>query len=277
MTTASPASANASTQMLEEKSLLAALERNLAIIEFNLNREVIWVNENFALAMGYTVPELIGMSHRQFCTDEFKNSREYENMWADLAKGIKFQEKIERVNKRGEILWLEATYIPILNERGEVDGVLKIATDITYREKTTMKILSQLKEMPVELVNVVMDNSKEKMEALQALKKQTDLISEVSKLIHNISTQTNILALNAAIEAARAGEHGRGFNVVADEVRKLAASVAKSINQVNDNVGNIRQEAERVNKITTNLQQEILETESKFKNILAELEKLNRN
>ncbi|WP_433751367.1 methyl-accepting chemotaxis protein [Falsibacillus pallidus] len=140
-----------------------------------------------------------------------------------------------------------------------------------------MKILSQLKEMPVELVNVVMDNSKEKMEALQALKKQTDLISEVSKLIHNISTQTNILALNAAIEAARAGEHGRGFNVVADEVRKLAASVAKSINQVNDNVGNIRQEAERVNKITTNLQQEILETESKFKNILAELEKLNRN
>lgn len=267
---------NNSTQILEENSVLSALERNLAMIEFNLNKEVIWVNENFASAMGYSPFEMKNMSHKQFCTPAYKNSREYEELWANLSKGVKFQEKIERVGRRGNILWLEATYIPVVNDEGQVEAVLKIATDITERETNSLKILTELKEMPVELVNIVVDNSKEKLEALQALNKQTDLISEVSKLIKNISAQTNILALNAAIEAARAGEHGRGFSVVAEEVRKLAANVSKSINQVNENVENIRDEAKRVNHITEDLQKLIVETETKFQKVVSELENLNK-
>ncbi|RLL41327.1 methyl-accepting chemotaxis protein [Oceanobacillus piezotolerans] len=267
---------NKSTQVLNQESILSALESNLAMIEFNLNKEVIWVNDNFAKTLGYTANEMENMAHRQFCTEEYTNSKEYIKLWDNLRQGVKFQEKIERVGKRGNLLWFEATYMPILNEEGQVEAVLKIAMDITDRENKTMEIISQLKNMPVELVDLVVANSKEKIETLHSLKEHTNLISEVSNLIRNISAQTNVLALNAAIEAARAGEHGRGFKVVADEVRRLAGNVSDSIGQVDSNIENITQEVKKVHDITDMLQESIIETQTRFKKTIEDFENMDR-
>ncbi|ASS64818.1 methyl-accepting chemotaxis protein [Paenibacillus sp. RUD330] len=63
---------------------------------------------------------------------------------------------------------------------------------------------------------------------LDTLSRQSEEITGVTRLIAQISAQTQILALNASIEAAQAGVHGRGFAVIAEEVRQLASQTKQS-------------------------------------------------
>lgn len=255
---------NVSAQIVTDLLVIKALEKNLAIIRFDLDRRVAYVNEVFASSMKYKAGDLYGMQHEALCFPSFVNSPEYELFWQKLFAGRSFQDKIERMDAEGNPVWLEATYMPVFDETDtHVLGITKVATIITQRQNNMNLLVERMQEMADSLsrradkgivrsrellasIDKIAEVSGENSDTLLNLQTQVSAIQGVVQTIRNIASQTQLLALNAAIEAAHAGEFGRGFDVVAKEVRKLSAMVHNQITEVRDSVEAITEEVSRI-------------------------------
>ena len=110
-------------------------------------------------------------------------------------------------------------------------------------EQTAQRGQAQVQET-VASISTLATGVVETSARIQQLAGRVQDISSVLEVIRSIADQTNLLALNAAIEAARAGDAGRGFAVVADEVRALAHRTQVSTQEIEQMIGNIREDTE---------------------------------
>lgn len=86
----------------------------------------------------------------------------------------------------------------------------------------------------------------EKMETALEDAKVIDQIYELSGVIMNVVSQTNLLSLNASIEAARAGEAGKGFAVVAGEIGALAEQSRQTVIKIQEVTQEVTQAVENL-------------------------------
>jgi methyl-accepting chemotaxis protein len=127
------ASITTNTKGVQNQFVVDAINRSMAVIEFNTDGTIITANQNFLNTVGYELEEIQGKHHSIFCDADLKASSEYREFWSQLAAGQFFSGEYKRINKRGEQLWLEASYNPILNDEGKVVKVIKFASDVTEK------------------------------------------------------------------------------------------------------------------------------------------------
>ncbi|MHC4991175.1 MAG: methyl-accepting chemotaxis protein [Planctomycetota bacterium] len=110
---------------------LAAINRSLGVIEFEMDGTIIRANDTFLKLMGYTLDEIRGEHHSIFVEPSYRESPEYEAFWAKLRRGEFVSTEFKRLAKGGREIWIQGSYNPVLDANGRPHKVVKIATDVT--------------------------------------------------------------------------------------------------------------------------------------------------
>lgn len=125
------AEVDAERRAIDYRGYLDALNRSQAVIEFTPDGKVLHANQRFLDTMGYGLEEIRGQHHSLFVDPAEHQTPSYRAFWTKLARGEFEAGEYKRIARGGRELWLQASYNPILNDRGETIKVVKYATDIT--------------------------------------------------------------------------------------------------------------------------------------------------
>lgn len=242
---------------------IQAINKTQAVIEFCPDGAIITANDLFLNLMGYSIEEIQGQHHHIFVDQDEVKSEEYEEFWNILRSGV-YQARIyKRLTKEKTPVWIQASYNPIIDNRGKVVKIVKYANSIDHLIKiseiveqnllNSENVTDMLNQMTfaIETINKNMNLSsiavnEIKNDVQRSNKESDDLILNIQSmesvidLINAVASQVNLLSINAAIEAARAGERGQGFGVVASEVKDLANQITLATSEIVKKIKNMR-------------------------------------
>ena len=158
-------------QKFELSSFVNAISLSTIMIEFNSRGTIINVSEKFLENFHYTYDEIVGKPHTFFIPDDVLKSGEFKVLSERMRGNEVFQSDVKRLRKDGQVVWLRAYYIPIMDSTGDLQKITCLATNIT-------------KEI----------NFKEEMGQVQsALENQTEALN---KFIASISNATIMVEYN---------------------------------------------------------------------------------
>jgi PAS domain S-box-containing protein len=126
---------------VEIRNRMNAINKSNAVIEFDLEGNIVFANDMFIEIMGYTsLGEIKGKHHSIFIDNEYAKSKKYSIFWKKLKDGILFSGEIVRIRKDGSLIHLQATYNPIIGVDDKIYSIMKIATDVTNSHEQKKEI-----------------------------------------------------------------------------------------------------------------------------------------
>ncbi|MBD5781022.1 PAS domain-containing protein [Pelagicoccus sp. NFK12] len=231
----------AKIESINNERQLAEANRNQAVIEFDNKGMILSANDNFLSCVGYSLNEIQGRHHSMFVDEEYAKSTEYAQFWTDLNNGRFQTSDYKRLAKGGREIWIQATYNPRFDASGNVNKVIKFATDITAKKaaeegltrtlalvaehsQTLASAAEELSATAQSMNTNTADTARQAGVASSASEQVATNISMVATAAEEMSASVQEIAKNAA-EAAQVGASAVGVAASTNEtVSKLGAS-----------------------------------------------------
>jgi methyl-accepting chemotaxis protein len=237
------------TEVTEQKLLNAdfsgqieAIGKSQAVIEFNMDGTIIQANDNFLNTMGYRADEVKNQHHSMFAEIEYKNSHEYRQFWETLNRGEYQAAEYKRIGKGGKVVWIQASYNPIMDLNGKPFKVVKYATDITERKNAIIEVKRVLLclaegDLTTSIEQEFEGEFKELGDAINNFVIElNETISEISTAAVTINDASTEIAQGNADLSSRTEEQASSLEETASSMEELTGTVrlnSENANQAN--------------------------------------------
>ena len=244
----------AKTKNGEYEGMVSAISKAQAVVEFDMNGIVLDANENFLDVMGYALSDIKGEHHRNFCDDSYAASVDYKKFWQKLNRGEFDSGRYKRIGNHGKIIWIQATYNPILDLNGKPYKVVKFASDVTEQvnmansiehkaSNDSRKVNELLQSVALaakgDLTREITIEGDEPIDVLAGGIKK--MIGDLRGVISNVVTAANGLTDSSKAIAERSNGVAAGAQALGATVEQMNASIdglTSSINSIADNTRN---------------------------------------
>lgn len=142
----------------------AALDAHAIVSTSDISGRIVYVNDHFCNATGYTRDELIGQNHRMLKSGRHDRTF-YVEMWETIAAGGMWHGEVCNHTKHGQEQWLDTTILPFCDSSGTPSEYVSVRTDITRQKLLENKLAALVAERTRELQDQLRLNQ-ELMEAI---------------------------------------------------------------------------------------------------------------
>lgn len=233
------------TAKVHMDNTMLSLDKSQAVIEFTPEGTILKANRNFCQGLGYDESEIRGKHHSMFCDPKYTQSEEYKNFWRNLKSGKFDIGQYPRITKSGKVIWIQASYNPVIDSKGEVYKVVKYAADITAMKEAQLKQEAVLNETSNQLAAASEELFASSEQMANNAIKGTDLAKTVSASMEDVDNGVRSVATNMEEMTASIKEITRTTN----EASSMASDTLKKANETNaiikqlgvssDDIGNV--------------------------------------
>jgi methyl-accepting chemotaxis protein len=235
---------HAKMRSTDDGGQIAAIRRAQAFIAFKPDGTVLDANSNFLTVMGYKLEEVVGSNHNMFVEAAYRVSREYKEHWAKLQRGEFVAGTFKRVGKSGNDVWIQGSYNPIVDGKGRVIKIVKIASDMTANIELATAIESA--------VNVMASAATELNSSSSSM---TAISSEGTSKTNTVAAATEELSASIAEIARQLGitqDNTHRAKGQADQTMITVDGLASTVAKISEVVGLISSIAQQTNLLALN-------------------------
>lgn len=253
---------------VQDAATLRAINHSQAVIRFKPDGTILDANAVFSEVMGYSLEEIKGKHHSMFVDPKFVAGDEYKQFWKRLAAGEFFVASYPRIGKNHRDVWLQASYNPVLDERGNVVEIIKVASDIT----STQQIGQALKSLAAG--NLCAEITHPLVGSLDEI-----------RVAFNDSTSTMRLALlNILTTAENIRTNSRGLsesaNMLSQRAEQQAAGLeetAAALEQITNSVHNLTESTVRMRGVAKQANSEAESSSEVVEDAVQTMAKIDQN